>query len=252
MAVSGSSKNWLYFFKKKLPEISESENIKGKKHVVPSISDYKLPKILTIRNPSTYYFSLWSYGLDGNGGLWKKAKKNLNSKQLNKIYGEKSQRCFSKFLKLVLEPKAYLVPHNGIDLYTYRILRLLMPSKAETLELISDLNSECSEAVLFKKLNHHLPEVLIPTESLNLCFHAFADSGKLDFLRLNSRWKNFFPLDAQLQNSSKLSRSIESHGDSHPFLSKKIISRIERRSKIALWLHNEAMSRFNLINFMNA
>ena len=251
------SDDWLYldlqktgctFLRKKLPHISDSENVKGKKHIVPSASDYTLPKILTIRDPSTYYFSLWSYGLDKRGGLWKKAKKNLNSKELKNIYGDKSQKCFSKFLRLVLQPKDYLVPFKGIDLYTYRILRLLIPSREEILEFNSSLNSECSEEALNKKLNQYLPEVLIPTEYLNSCFHTFADNGQLDFLRLNPKWKDFFPLDAELKNSSKLSRSINSEKDSHPFLTEKIISRIEKNSLVALWLHKKAVSNFNLMN----
>ena len=250
------SNDWLYldlqktgctFLRKKLPQISGSENIKGKKHVIPSISDYKLPKILTIRNPSTYYFSLWSYGLDGRGGLWKKAKKNLNPVELNEIYGDKNKKCFQKFLRLVLKPKDYLVPAKGIDLYTYRILRLLIPSKTTILELIPSLKPGRGNVDFVEKFNQYIPEVLIPTENLNPCFHALADNGKLNFLQLSSNWKDIFPLDAKLKNSSKLSRSIESRDHAHPFLTEKAISRIEKRSQLSLWLHHKAMSTFNSI-----
>ena len=251
------SNDWLYldlqktgctFLREKLPQVSDSENVKGKKHEAPSASDYNLPKILTIRDPATYYLSLWSYGLDKKGGLWKRAKKNLNSNELENIYGEKSQKCFSKFLRLALQPKDYLVPFEGVDLYTHRILRLLIPSREEILEFNSELNSECSEEALSKKLNQYLPEVLIPTEYLNSCFHAFADNGQLDFLQLNPKWKNFFPLNAEFKNTSKLSRSIDSKKDSHPFLTEETISRIEKKSLVALLLHKKAVSSFNFIN----
>ena len=61
------SESWLYldlqktgctFLRDKLSNITECTQLRGKKHSAPSSQDLKLPTILTIRDPSTYYFSL--------------------------------------------------------------------------------------------------------------------------------------------------------------------------------------------------
>ena len=73
------TKNWIYldlektgctFIRDKLlklyPEKFFEEN---KKHSL-QLNKVDVPKIITIREPESYYFSLWSYGIDGRGGFF--------------------------------------------------------------------------------------------------------------------------------------------------------------------------------------
>lgn len=244
------SDSWLYldlqktgctFLRDKLANITECSQLMGKKHSVPSNKDLKLPTLLTIRDPSTYYFSLWSYGLDRRGGVWKKSKKHLKKEQIDLLYGEKSVSCFSNFLNYVLEPRTFLTADIKIDLYSYRILRLLVPNKKILCKLAIKLHSERKEKFFERKFKRYLPTVLLPTEHMNLYFHKLSDSGKLDFLHLRPTWKEIFPLDSELKNSSELSRNITA-SSSNPFLSKEMISKIERKSQLAVWLHKKAIN----------
>lgn len=62
---SGSS-----FLRDKLNNIVDGEAIQTKKHApLRKVTDK--PKIMTIRHPIFYYYSLWSYGIDGRGGFYK-------------------------------------------------------------------------------------------------------------------------------------------------------------------------------------
>lgn len=251
------SEFWLYldlqktgctFLRDKLSSITECTQLQGTKHSAPCAKDLRLPKILTIRDPSTYYFSLWSYGLDRRGGVWKKAQKHLSKRQINKIYGEKNATCFSNFLNFTLNPQPYLTNKIEVDLYTYRILRLLIPSKQKLVETATKLRLKRNQKFFEREFKHYLPEILIPTENMNLYFHKLADSGKLDFLKLRPHWKKIFPLDSSLKNSSKLSRYIDSDEKPNPFLPATLTSKIERKSQLALWLHKKSVDSIKKLN----
>ena len=92
-----------------------------------------LPKIMTVRNPYDYYFSLWRYGLDGKGGVYERLSSFFPDLS-TKIYGNKSLIAFSAFLDFVLNcPARY--PRSsrldwlplGFDLYSARILSMIVP-----------------------------------------------------------------------------------------------------------------------------
>ena len=102
--------SWLYldlqktgslFFKRKLLEIfPESYFDIDKRHGIQLIN-YDIPKIITIRNPESYYFSLWSYGLKQMGGLYTIIK-NFYPEKINLFYKSASKESFSYFLDYVL------------------------------------------------------------------------------------------------------------------------------------------------------
>ena len=72
------TKNWIYldlqktgctFLRRNLLEIfPENIFVQTAKHSIPEIK-LNIPKIITIRDPKKYYFSLWSYGIDQKGAL---------------------------------------------------------------------------------------------------------------------------------------------------------------------------------------
>ena len=73
------TKKWIYldlektgctFFREKLFKIYSDEIFVEKNKHEPQKIFTKVPKIITIREPESYYFSLWSYGLDQKGGFY--------------------------------------------------------------------------------------------------------------------------------------------------------------------------------------
>ena len=102
--------NWIYldlqktgslFFKRKLLEIFPKSHFDiDKRHGIQLIN-YDIPKIITIRDPESYYFSLWSYGLKQMGGLYTIIK-NFYPEKTNLFYKSASKESFSYFLDYVL------------------------------------------------------------------------------------------------------------------------------------------------------
>ena len=102
--------NWIYldvektgctFLRTKLQKIygeSHFENIQ--KHL-PPLYKYDIPKIITIRKAESFYFSLWSYGVDSQGGFYKLIKAFYPEK-IDKFYKSDSKDCFSYFLDFAL------------------------------------------------------------------------------------------------------------------------------------------------------
>ena len=167
-----------------------------------------LPKIITIRDPYKYYFSLWRYGLDQRGGVYTQLKKNYPN--LAKIlYENASKETFSKFLDYVLHsPTRYIAPHRfdwlpfSLDLYTSRILSMIVPMESR-LSFLKELGSDLpSSELLLEATSPYIPEVIIRTTHLNSDFHRLADNGTLDFLNLPNGWKEIFPRDYPAQNES--------------------------------------------------
>ena len=209
------TKTWIYltvqktgstFLSKKLIEIYGKQVFsKDRKHGIQKQSTSK-SKIITIRDPFDYYFSLWSYGLDGKGGFSNKLR--ISDPSLaKKIYGDKTKSCFSHFLDLVLsfpgrnsQSEVDWLP-KSTDLYTARILTMLVPQ--DKIEQFSNtLNCDFSGESIAKSLNGIMPEVIIRTEHLNYDFHYLASAGKLDFMELPTNWSKIFVKDAARLNSS--------------------------------------------------
>ena len=122
-----------------------------------------------------------------------KAQKHLSKRQINKIYGEKNATCFSNFLNLTLNPPPYLTNKIEVDLYTYRILRLLIPSKQNLAETATKLRLKRNQKFFEREFKHYLPEILIPTENMNLYFHKLADSASLIFFSYDLTGRKSFP-----------------------------------------------------------
>ena len=99
-----ATKDWIYldlektgctFLRQVLIEIYGANEFTCSEQHKPQTFKSSLPKILTIRQPTEYYFSLWSYGLDKQGGFYKKyqhitpitAKKCLKIEVMNHFRG---------------------------------------------------------------------------------------------------------------------------------------------------------------------
>ena len=207
--------SWIYlpvqktgstFLSKKLIEIfGKREFSKNRKHGIQRTTTPK-PKIITIRDPFDYYFSLWSYGLDSKGGFGNKLRIS-NPKLAEKIYGTKTKSSFSHFLDFVLsfpgrnsQSKVDWLP-NSTDLYTARILTMLVP--LDYIEKFSStLNCDFSRASIELSLKDLIPEIIIRTHRLNHDFHRLADTGRLEFMGLPNNWRKIFPKDSTKINSS--------------------------------------------------
>lgn len=159
-------------------------------------------RIMTIRDPLNVYFSLWSYGLDRKGAHHNRLQKELDDDTYKSIYGTNSPDCFSNFIDICY-------PDNQLDIYTRRILKLLIPISDDHL---FDFNGKSclSQEFYDQNISTYEPEILIPTETLNSSFHSLADSGRLAFMELPRNWKDAFPLESSEINPSKLSRSVQS------------------------------------------
>ena len=207
--------DWIYlsiqktgstFLSKKLIEIyGEKAFSKDRKHGIQKKTTAK-PKIITIRDPFEYYFSLWSYGLDGKGGFGNKLRIS-NPSLAEKIYSDRTKSCFSHFLDLVLsfpgrnsQREVDWLP-KSTDLYTARILTMLVPQD-EIERFSSTLNCDFSQDSIKKSLKELIPEVIIRTEYLNDDFHYLAKIGHLEFMKLPANWSSVFKNDAAKLNTS--------------------------------------------------
>ena len=211
-----ATNSWIYldlqktgctFIRKKLLEIFPNElYIEEKKHKIQSeYSD--LPKIITIRDPYQYYFSLWCYGLDKKGAFYKRI--NIISKKLSaEMYKTPSQKSFSRFLDYVLHvppsnvrSKHFWLPFS-FDLYTRRILSMIIPISNRS-SFLEEIGCDYqSPEILLKAAAPFIPEVLLRTNNLNSDFHRLANQGALDFLKLTDGWEKLFPINSKAENTS--------------------------------------------------
>ena len=242
------------FLTRKLRRICEGAKfVKEKKHSRPKVVDSS-PKILTIRQPFLWYFSLWSYGLDGYGKFFLSLSKRY-PKVARLAYGSKSKDSFSYFLDFVLS-------HNLIspaskqnkrlpfscDVYTARILTMLIP--ADQLPAFNrKISGNLSYDSIAKALNPFLPGVIIRTSTLNNDFYAYASSGQLSFLNLKSEWRQEFPLESEKVNASSLSSSNTSLDKVQDYCSDYHRSLLAEKSHTASYLLDQAQVKIaNLSN----
>ena len=111
------SKNWIYldlektgcaFLRVKFQKIYPKDYFEiTREHQAP-LYNYSIPRIITIREPESYYFSLWSYGLEERGGFYEIIK-NFYPEKLKSLISEKGNPIF-KLDKIA--------PVNGITDFT--------------------------------------------------------------------------------------------------------------------------------------
>lgn len=217
---------------------------KGKHSLM--IHKVDLPKIMTIRNPYEYYFSLWRYGLDRRGGFFQMVS-SLFPDLSTKMYGNPTPTAFGCFLDFALNsPVRY--PNSSrkdwlplsFDLYTARIISMIVPIEKRA-AFLQDLGSDFphSEQIAIAAASF-FPEILIRTKSLNSDFHALAESGMLGFMNLPVGWQNSFPLDSQ-----SLNQSLSLQADSiDSFLLPGWRSAIESKSSLAICMLEKAQAQF--------
>ena len=182
------------------PQIQESQNtIKHRS----CNKFHKGLRLMTIRDPFDYYFSLWSYGVDGYGGLQKDLKIKLSSSDYSQIYRDISVSGFQKFLNQVMA-------NDKVDLYTERVLRMILSTKeSELLQIFVNKKIAITAYTCEKYLFPYFPDVLLPTDALTKSFHEMADSGKLSPMNLPANWKYIFPLDAKRVNVSSFGSNLD-------------------------------------------
>jgi hypothetical protein len=233
------------FLTQKLKEVcSQAKFVEESQH---SIQQRKtsVPKIITIREPVRYYFSLWSFGLDGKGGFFQIMHEN-NPWLTRDMFGRKSAQCFAVFLDFVLSyPGRYptyisewLPPST--DLYTARILEMLIPI-SEREAFARSLSCNYSHQSISTALAEHIPDVIIRTESLNRDFYKLESKGLLRFLNLNDGWRLAFPEDAAPTNVSTLSRARSN--DIHDLMNEYHMRLIEAKCIVANLLRKLASER---------
>lgn len=220
--------------------------LETKKHSL-QIQASKKQKILTIRDPHRYYFSLWSYGLDKKGGLYKKLAA-ADPKNIELMFGSKSKECFAWFLDFALNTCTRYSPTNTIgwlpkscDLYTARILSMLIPTNERNIFLQDTHSLTATSNALLKTCITYFPEVILRTESLNQDFHRLADMGALNFMDLPAHWKSIFPIEAEPTNRSILSSQIKQGSkDLERYFTEESRQAIETKTFICRELINKA------------
>lgn len=188
------------FIEAKLREIfrgSSALEVLRKHHREQEIIKGRL-RVMNIRDPIHYYFSLWSYGLESEGGFYRRLSRTLSREKLNAIYGSVSEEAFDAFICECFKQGEH-------DLYTQRTLTMMIPeSDTETLSMA--ISSPIDSSFYDSFLLQYVPDILLPTERLNEAFHLHADRGGLDPLGLPADWKTVFPLNSPEINQSHLSR----------------------------------------------
>ena len=231
---------------------SEAKFEKGKKHTRPLTISH-LPKILTIRDPILWYFSLWSYGLDGNGKFAKSLHKKLPSVAAAAYQG-KNKDSFSFFLDFTLSSNSInpttsfdLTMPLSCDIYTSRILQMIVP-RDQLNPFLSSLNADFSKKSLEKSIVSFIPEIILRTSSLNQDFYDYSMAGKLDFLGMSPNWKEFFPMDTKAENKSTLSSTKSSAEIVGKYLSNYHEKLIECKSELAHYLIGCASQRLKKLD----
>lgn len=216
-----------------------------RKHSLMS-HEVALPKIMTIRHPCEYYFSLWRYGLDGRGGFFNQLS-SLFPGLSRKMYEDKTPEAFCCFLDFVLNsPVRYPNASRtdwlplSFDLYTTRIISMIVPVESRA-AFLQGLGSDFPHLEqIIAAVTSFCPEILIRTKSLNSDFHNLAESGLLGFMNLPASWQDFFPLD-----SPALNQSLTLQADSvDTFLLPGWRAAIESKSSVAIWMLKRAAAQF--------
>lgn len=227
--------------------------VETKKHL-PLAEASSLPTLITIRDPYSYYFSLWSYGMDGKGGFFKRVNEQ-DPEAAKRIYSFKSKECFSSFLEYTVlgsrgnhsnYPRPYWLP-LGLDLYTMRILSMIVPiasREAVRQRLDSGLPSADDIITLAQEF---MPTVLLRTTSLNGDFHQLAAQGDLDFMQLPSNWRDLFPLNRKPSNTSSLSSRIGmSPNATNDYWIESWEKAIKEASALSIWMTEKASRRLDI------
>ena len=231
----------------------QSVFIETRKHSLMA-DNCTLPKILTIRDPYLYYFSLWSYGVSGRGGF-RAYLQNEMPGLAYEIYGDKQPANFCKFLDYVLNtPVRYpncvrcdWLPF-GFDLYTTRILSMIVPVSLRR-RFITSIGIDCvSPSRIIECASNFVPEVLIRTQTLNSDFHTLADHGALEFMDLPLGWKQLFPLNSPKVNASN--QDIQNEDlSTDDFWLPGWRNLVKEKSALSLWMIDCASSRLmELVN----
>jgi hypothetical protein len=215
-----------------------------------------LPTLMTIREPVSYYFSLWSYGLDGRGGFFSIAS-HFHPDRARRMYKSATPECFSWFLDYALNmPAAYPCKARdgwlpwGCDVYTARILEMIVPvsRRADFLDSLGNVLLTWSAYV--DSVLDYQPSVLIRTSSLSQDFYALVRARVLDFMKLPSGWEERFPIDAKPRNASKLSASGgAAYGGNHAreYVSDYWVEAINVKSALAHYLYSRAAERIEAL-----
>ena len=183
---------------------NEKFNQKGNKHSrEKKILEGRI-RIITIRDPVKYYFSLWSYGLEKKGGFHEILKKKLSKTEYDSIFQQKKEVSFEIFLNHALD-------NDKLDLYTQRLLRMMIPKdEAHLLDTLLSNADALTNEYIKRNLSKYTPHILLPTDTLNQAFHKYEEKGYLNCMSLPCNWKNYFPLEStNIKNSSELSSSEE-------------------------------------------
>ena len=250
-----STSEWIYldleksgctFLRAALQQLFAPERfVNTRKHSLMS-HEVALPKIMTIRCPYEYYFSLWRYGLDGRGGFFNRLSRFFPGLS-RKMYKEKTSEAFGCFLDFVLNsPVRYPNASRsdwlplGFDLYTTRIISMIVPVE-KRIAFLQGLGSDFPRPErIIAAATPFCPEILIRTKSLNSDFHNLAANGLLGFMNLPVSWKDFFPLD-----SPALNQSLSLQADSvDTFLLPGWRAAIESKSSVAIWMLERAAAQF--------
>jgi len=169
----------------------------------------KKPKLLTIRDPLSYYFSLWKFGLEKKGGFYLQLLK-LHPDSIEKYYGVYNSDCFSWFLDYALSTpvfrpiaKRFCWVPLSCDIYSARILSFIVPKKSRN-HFLSNIKADLSRSNLEPFISEFVPEILIRTDQLNDDFYKLAKQGDLDCLDLCSGWEKIFELDSKPKNTTKV------------------------------------------------
>ena len=217
----------------------DSEFTNTEKHMIQNFKSSRI-KILTIRDPFNYYFSLWSYGLEKRGGFYHQINR-INPSVCQKFYGKKNIYSFESFLDFALNHTArypFLYERwlpNGFDIYSTRVLSMLIPmdERAKLSSKIKEINkiSEFNKLII----DLYKPEIILKTETLNSDFHYLVKKGMMNFLNLPTQWIEAFPISAKPINSSNISSKLED-SNKKKFISKKYLDLIYKKSSISLEL----------------
>ena len=225
--------------------------LEKKKHGIQE-NESAIPKLITIREPCRYYFSLWSYGLEGKGGFYKKLSANFPALS-ERAFADRSKDSFAWFLDFALNTptrypsgKAQKWIPTSCDIYTARILSMLVPKSCRT-ALLKELKSPNQLATyLVSNRDKFLPRAILRTESLNNDFHDLAHNGHLSFMQLPADWEERFPLNAQPINTSSNSHSAQTDGAStvEDFYSDEQLKLVNSKSSVYYLLRSEAEKNF--------
>lgn len=212
-------------------------NQKGNKHKREEKMLKKRIRIMTIRDPIKYYFSLWSYGLEKKGGCHLMLKKKLNENDYDLIFQHKKEENFKIFVD-------YVLGNNELDLYTQRLLRIIIPTnETHLLDTISSKPETLTKDYIKQNLYKYTPNILLPTDSLNHAFYKYEEKGYLKCMLLPNNWKSFFPLESKkVENSSKLSNSEEGK-DLLESIDASIKQRIKDKSALPAYIYRLSKER---------